>query len=264
MNMYWREMKAHRKSLIIWCIGMSALIAAGMSEFGAFTSSGQSMNDLMESMPKAMQSFMGGGGLDLSTAIGYYGLLFLYIILMATIHAAMLGATILSKEERDKTVEFLFVKPVTRRKIVSVKMLAALTNVLILNLVTWGVSIAIVGHYADGGSVTGDIGSLMAGTAILQVLFIVIGTAVAAVTKRPGKSSVIATSILLITFILSFAIDLSEKIEGLKYFTPFKYFDAKNVLENGLEPLFVGISIGLILVLGVSTFRFYSKRDLKV
>jgi ABC-2 type transport system permease protein len=264
VNMYWREMKAHRKSLIIWCIGMSALIAAGMSEFGAFTSSGQSMNDLMKSMPKAMQSFMGGGGLDLSTAIGYYGLLFLYILLMATIHAVMLGATIISKEERDKTVEFLFVKPVTRRRVVTVKLLAALTNVLILNLATWAISIAIVGYYAEGGSVKDDIGSLMAGTVILQILFIVIGTSVAAVTKRPGKSSVIATSILLITFILSFAIDLSENIEVMKYFTPFKYFDAKNVLHNGLNPLYVGITFGLILVLGAATFTFYGKRDLKV
>ncbi|WP_254871257.1 ABC transporter permease subunit [Bacillus sp. Marseille-Q1617] len=262
--MYLRELKAHRKSLIIWCIGMAALIGAGMSEYGAFTSSGQSMNELMESMPKAMQSFMGGGGLDLSTAVGYYGLLFLYIILMATIHAAMLGAVILSKEERDKTVEFLFVKPVTRGKVISVKMLAALTNALILTLVTWGVSIAIVGHYAEDSDVTGEIGSLMAGMVILQVLFIVIGTAVAALTKRPGKASVLATSILLITFILSFAIDLSEKIEGLKYLTPFKYFDAKNVLADGLNPLFVGISFGLILVLGAATFGAYRKRDLKV
>jgi ABC-2 type transport system permease protein len=264
VNMYLRELKAHRKSLIIWCIGMMALIGAGMSEFGAFTSSGQSMNDLMESMPKAMQSFMGGGGLDLSTAVGYYGLLFLYVILMATIHAAMLGATILSKEERDKTVEFLFVKPVTRRKVVAVKVLAALTNAIILTVVTWGASIAIVGHYAEGKNITGDIGSLMLGMVILQVLFIVIGTAVAAVTKRPGKASVMATSILLITFILSFAIDLSEKIEGLKYFTPFKYFEAKNLLDDGLEPLFVGLSFGMIIILAVTTFWFYRKRDLKL
>ncbi|OIU71815.1 ABC transporter [Rossellomorea aquimaris] len=264
MNMYWREMKAHGKSLIIWCIGMWALIAAGMSEFGAFTSSGQSMNDLMESMPKAMQSFMGGGGLDLSTAIGYYGLLFLYIILMATIHAVMLGATILSKEERDKTVEFLFVKPVTRRKVVAVKMLAAATNVLILTLVTWGVSILITGHYSEGESVTGSIGKLMLGMLILQLLFIVTGTVVAAVNKRPGKASVIATSILLAAFFLSFAIDLSEKLEALKFLTPFKYFEARNMLDGGLEPVYVILSALLTALFGTATFWFYRKRDLKV
>ena len=35
---------------------------------------------------------------------------FFILLLMATIHAAMLGATIIAKEERDKTSEFLFVK----------------------------------------------------------------------------------------------------------------------------------------------------------
>jgi ABC-2 type transport system permease protein len=257
-------MKAHRRSLIIWCIGMSALIAAGMSEFGAFTSSGQSMNDLMESMPKAMKSFMGGGGLDLSTAIGYYGLLFLYIILMATIHAVMLGAAILSKEERDKTVEFLYVKPVKRRKVVAVKLLAALTNVLILTLVTWGVSIMIVGHYGEVENATGSIGTLMMGMLVLQLLFLVTGTAVASVSKRPGKASVMATGILLAAFILSFAIDLSEKLEGLKYLTPFKYFEAKNLLDGGFEPIYVILTILLIAVFGTATFWFYGKRDLKV
>jgi ABC-2 type transport system permease protein len=264
VNIYWRELKAHRKSLIFWCIGMVALIGAGMSEYGAFTSSGQSINDLMKSMPKAMQSFMGGGGLDMSTAVGYYGLLFLYIILIATIHAAVLGASILSKEERDKTVEFLFVKPVTRRKVVAVKIMAALTNSLILTFVTFGVSLVIVGHFAEGESITGGIGRLMAGMFILQVLFLVIGTAVAAVTKRPGKASVWATSILLVTFILSFAIDLSEKIEALKYFTPFKYFEAKNLLDDGLEPFFVALSSVMIFVLAVTTFWYYRKRDLKM
>ena len=54
---------------------------------------------------------------------------------MATIHAAMLGATIIAKEERDKTAEFLFVKPVSRSKIISFKLLVALVNIVILTIV---------------------------------------------------------------------------------------------------------------------------------
>ncbi|XXM72516.1 ABC transporter permease subunit [Lysinibacillus sphaericus] len=264
MNIFWREMKAHRKSLFIWCIGMAALIGAGMNKYGAFSSSGQSMQDLVETMPKAMQSFMGGQGLDLSTAMGYYGLLFLYIILLAAIHAVLLGATILSKEERDKTAEFLFVKPVTRRKVIAVKLLAALTNALILTLVTWGVSILIAGYYGGIENVTIGIAKLMMAMVILQLLFLVIGTAVAAVSNRPGKASVIAIGILLAAFILSFAIDLSQKIEMLKYLTPFKYFEVQNLLDGGLDPKFVLLSILLIVVFGTATFWFYGKRDLKV
>ncbi|MCA1055800.1 ABC transporter permease [Rossellomorea aquimaris] len=263
--MYWRELKSHRKSLIFWCIGMIALIGSGMGKYAGFTSSGQSLNDLMASMPKVMQTFMGVGSLDMTTAIGYYGLLFMYIVLLATIHSVLLGATILSKEERDKTVEFLFVKPVTRVKVVAVKLLAALTNAGVLLCVTWISSVLIVGHYAEGEDVSGDIGMFMVGLILLQILFIVVGMAVAAISKRPGKSSVMAAAILLVTFVLSFAIDLSEKIEGMKYLTPFKYFEAKTMLGGGgFEPVFLVLSIVLIVLFGTMAFWFYRKRDLKV
>ncbi|RBP07807.1 ABC transporter permease subunit [Rossellomorea aquimaris] len=264
MNVYIREMKAHRKSLIIWCIGMIALIGSGMGKFAGFSSSGQSMNELMAQMPKSLQAFLGVGSLDMSTASGFYGVLFLYIGLLTTIHATMIGATIISKEERDKTVEFLFVKPMPRKKIIGIKLLAALTQVGILSIITWSASLLIVGRYSEGESIISDIGITMFGMVILQVLFLVIGTAIAASTKKPGKAATLAAAVLLVTFILSFAIDLSEKIEGLKYLTPFKYFEAKNVMDAGLELIFVGISVVLIGVLAVSTFVLYDKRDLHV
>ncbi|MCR8850363.1 ABC transporter permease [Rossellomorea sp. SC111] len=264
MNVYVREMRAHCKSLIIWSIGMIALIGSGMGKYAGFSSSGQSMNELMEGMPKSMQAILGIGTLDMATASGYYGVLFLYIVLLATIHAALTGATIISKEERDKTAEFLFVKPLTRKKIIGVKLSAALTQIGILALITWTSSLLIVGHYSDV-PVAVDIGLTVVGMIILQVLFLMIGTAVAAYSNKPGKSAAVATGVLLLTFILSFAIDLNEKIEAMKYLTPFKYFEAENVMYGGgLESTFVGISIVLIGVLAVATFLLYDKRDLKV
>ncbi|WJV28729.1 ABC transporter permease subunit [Rossellomorea sp. AcN35-11] len=155
MNIYWREMKAHRKSFIIWCIGMIALIGSGMGKFAGFNSSGQTMNELMEQMPKSLQAFLGVGSLDLSTATGFYGVLYIYILLLATIHAVILGATIISKEERDKTVEFLFVKPVNRNHIIGVKLMAAFTQIVILTGITWISTLLMVGHYSEDPSIGG-------------------------------------------------------------------------------------------------------------
>ncbi|WP_335872528.1 ABC transporter permease subunit [Bacillus sp. 2205SS5-2] len=265
MNIFRKEMKAHRKSLIIWCIGMVAMVGSGMAKFGSFSSSGQSMNDLISQMPKSLQALSGVGTLDVSTVSGYYGVLFMYLVLMASIHATMLGATIISKEERDHTTEFLFVKPVARKKIITIKFLAALTNVVILTIITWVSSIFIVGNYSDGESIVGNIAITMAGMLILQLLFLAIGTSVAAVSKKPHKATALATTVLLITFIVSIAIDLSEKIEFLRFITPFKYFEAKNIMYGGgFEAIFIFLSISLIILLSVVTFVFYNKRDLKV
>ncbi|CAM5207458.1 ABC transporter OS=Lysinibacillus sphaericus OX=1421 GN=LYSIN_01899 PE=4 SV=1 [Lysinibacillus sphaericus] len=116
MNIFLKELKSHRKSLIFWSIGVFLMVASGMTKYEAYSSSGQSINKLMADMPKSLRAVLGFNDLDLTKASGYYGMLFLYLVLMATIHAVMLGATIIAKEERDKTSEFLFVKPVSRSK----------------------------------------------------------------------------------------------------------------------------------------------------
>ncbi len=265
MNIFLKELKSHRKSLIFWCIGVFLMVASGMGKYEAYRSSGQSMKDLLKDMPKSLAAVLGFNELDVSKASGYYGLLFLYLLLMATIHAAMLGATIIAKEERDKTSEFLFVKPVSRNKIISAKLLAAFVNIAIFNLVTFASSVILMGKYSDGENVNGDIAITMAGMFILQVLFMVIGSALAAVKKKPKKAASQATAILLLTYVLSVAIDLNESIEGLKYFTPFKYFEAKNVMYGGgLEAVFVIISVVMIAALSAATIIFYKKRDLNV
>lgn len=190
------------------------MVGSGISKYASMSSSGRSMNDLIAQMPKSLQAIMGAGTLDISKATGYFGILFFYLLLIATIHAVMLGATIISKEERDKTAEFLFVKPASRNKIITSKLLAALVNVVIFNIIAWVSSFIIVGNYSNGVSVSGDIAITMAGMFILQLLFLVIGTAIAAVNKKPKTVSSLATGILLITFILSIAIDLNDKIES--------------------------------------------------
>jgi len=266
MNVFWREMKASRKSLIFWGIGIIFMVYSGMAKYEAFSSSDQSINDLMNDMPKSMKAVFGFGDVDLTTLSGYYSMLFLYILLMATIHAAMLGASIIAKEERDKTSEFLFVKPISRTTAIIAKLLAAFTNVVIFNLVTLGSLILVLGSFnKNGEDVNGDIALTMLGMFLLQVLFMTIGAALASIKKKPKTAASVATGILLLTYLLSIIIDLNENLEPLKYFTPFKYFEAANVMfGNGIEPIYVVISIVLIVLLSVVTFVFFNKRDLNV
>ena len=265
MNIFIREMKAHRKSLIIWCIGIILMIISQMSKYGASSSGGLSMKDIMLKMPKSLQAITGSGSFDLSKVSGYYGMIFIYLALIASIHASMLGADIISKEERDKTSEFLFVKPVSRSKIVTAKLLAAFTTIFILNIVTLISSIAIAGKYSKGEPVTSFIANLMIGMFVLQLIFMLLGTGIAAISKNPKSASSMAMGILLITFVLYNAIDLNSNLEVLKYLTPFKYFDAKNLISSvGFEPVFMILSILIIAVLLCATYLFYRKRDLNV
>src|SRR4051812_31654677 len=147
MNIFLKELKSYRKSLIFWSIGVFIMVASGMAKYEAYSSSGQSINDLIADLPKSLRAVMGFGVVDLSKISGYYSLLYIYLLLMATIHAVMLGASIIAKEERDKTAEFLFVKPVSRNTIIAAKLSAAFVNIVIFNLITLVSSITLIEKY---------------------------------------------------------------------------------------------------------------------
>lgn len=265
MNVFWREIKFYRKGLIFWSLGMIILVWSSMVKYSTFQSSGQSVSELISQFPRSIQTIFGMTGFDLTKVSGFFGVMFMYIALMATIHAVMLGAGILSKEERDKTSEFIYVKPVTRNKVISAKILAGLVQIAVFNLVTLLSSIYFVKVYSHSDEFFGDIFLLIMGLAFLQLIFFFVGTAVAAVSRRPKSSASIAASVLLLAFILTYFINFNADLDFLKYFTPFMYFDAKDILANQSLNIFcIGGSTVLISVLIITSYISINTRDLDV
>ena len=56
---------------------------------------------------------------------------------------------------------------------------------------------------------------------------------------------------------------MNSKLENLKYFTPFKYFEASRLMNEGFEVVYIILSILLIILLTVVTYIFYAKRDVR-
>lgn len=264
MNVFLRELKSYRKGLIFWCLGIVMLVASGMAKYASFKGNSQAVVELMAQFPKSVQAIFGLTGFDLTKASGYFGVLYMYIALMVTVHAVLLGAGIISKEERDKTSEFLFVKPISRFRVLYEKIFAGLFNILALSLVTSISSVYFISYFASGESFMNDIVILMVGLFILQLIFFFIGTAVAGFCKKPKLSGTIATSILLLTFVMTFFINISENLNWLSYFTPFKYFDAKDLMDNGFNLFYLVISAIFVVISIFITYKFYNARDLDV
>src|SRR4030043_1628886 len=140
MNIFLRELKANLKSLVIWSVIITVLIILAVSKFTAFAGDPETMK-MIDSMPPAMLDAFSMRACNLTTLSGFYGIMLVYFGLMGAIAAAMWGSDIISKEERDKTVEFSLVLPVSRSRVITAKMLAALVNCILFALITWGVSL---------------------------------------------------------------------------------------------------------------------------
>ena len=58
---------------------------------------------------------------------------------------------------------------------------------------------------------------------------------------------------------------MQEKLNFLKYFTPFKYFDAGELFRSGkIDGAYLRLSTAIIIVSMVAAYWIYNKRDLYI
>ena len=134
---------------------------------------------------------------NLTTLSGFYGIMFIYFGLMGAIAAAMWGSDIISKEERDKTVEFSLVLPVSRSKVITAKALAALFNCIVFVLITWLVSLVAVQSYNPDKAFFDFLRIEMQAMFLLELIFLAIGLFLGCAMKQYKQSSSTAVGIIL-------------------------------------------------------------------
>lgn len=264
MNIFLREMKANRKALIIWCACMILGVLSGMTKYTVYSSGGASSRALKD-LPQSMKALFGMGTLDVTTMSGFFAFLFLYIVVAVAIHAALLGSGIIAKEERDKTTEFLMTKPVSRHTVITSKLMTALINIAILNLVTYISSILMVSAYNKGKDISGEVTMFFLSMFIIQLIFLSLGALVSAVIRNAKSAGSLASGAVLVAYVITEITNIDDHLSVLNIFSPFKYFNVDRIVSgNGLNPGIVILSLLLVAAFSVSTYFFYMKRDLNV
>ncbi|MEK7325904.1 MAG: ABC transporter permease subunit [Chloroflexota bacterium] len=264
MNIFICELKANLKSLLIWIVIITLLIMIAVAKFSAFAGD-PSMLAMLDSMPAPMLDALNMRAFNLTTLSGFYGVMFLYFGLMGAIAAAMWGSDIISKEERDKTVEFSLVLPVSRSRVITAKALAALVNCFAFVLITWAVSLVAVRSYNPDQAFHNFLALEMRAMFSIELIFLAIGLLLGCAMKQYKLSGSTAVAIILVTYFMSIISSMQEKLDFLKYFTPFKYFDAGELFRNGkMDGTYLLLSAAIIVVCVATAYWIYNKRDLYI
>ena len=264
MNIFLRELKANLKSLVIWSVIMLLLIVVGVAKFSAYYNNPE-MLQLLDSLPPAVLDAMDLRAFNLTTLVGFYGIMFVYFGLMGAIAAAMWGSDIISKEERDKTVEFSLALPVSRRRIITAKALAALVNCVAFVLVTWAVSLVAARSYNPDQAFNNFLTLEMQAMFSIELIFLALGLLLGCALKQYKRSGSIDIAIILATYFLSIISAMQANLDFLKYFTPFKYFDAAELLRNGkMDGAYLLLSTAIIVVSMVAAYLACDRRDLYI
>jgi beta-exotoxin I transport system permease protein len=264
MNIFLRELKANLKSLLIWSGVMLLLIFIGTAKFSAFYNDA-SMLSMLDAMPKALIDALSLRAFNLTTLSGFYGIMFVYFGLMGAIAAAMWASDGISKEERDKTVEFSLVLPVSRSRVITAKVLAALVYCIIFVMVTWVASLAAAQRYQPDQVFYKFLTLEMEAMFVIELIFLAIGLLLGCAMKKYKLSGSTAIGIILVAYFLSVISAMQSNLDFLKYFSPFKYYDAANLFRDGsLNGGYLLLSAAIIAVSVVAAYWIYNKRDLYI
>ncbi|HDN04380.1 MAG TPA: hypothetical protein ENF27_00395 [Chloroflexi bacterium] len=264
MRIYLRELKANFKSLLIYIGVVAFFVVVGFQKFTAYAENPEIL-DVLDSMPAALLESFNVNAFNLTTVEGFFGVMYAFVALILGIAAVMWGSDIISKEERDKTVEFALTLPVRRSTLITAKTAAVMTNCVLLTLATWGLNAVSAAPYDPTPGFYKFLSEGMAAVVVLQVIFLAIGIFIGSAMKQHKRAGSVAISVLLGTYFFSVIAGLKEEWEFLKYFTPFKYFDPSLILnESRVEPVFLWISVGIVLFSLAGAYLSYHRRDLYI
>jgi ABC-2 type transport system permease protein len=260
MNIYLHELKTSRRSLIIWIISLCGLMGLMMCFYPLVKNDMDTYMELMNNFPPAMKAVLGVMFEDFTSAVGFYGFIFTYITLAGAIQAMNLGVSIVSKEEREKTADFLMTKPVSRPTIMTAKVVAAFSIFLITNIIysctTYFVMLALSGKDLDLKRLL----LFQLALILMQLVFFSIGLCVTAFMKKVRAVLPISLGMVFSFFAIS-ALAVTSAEDKLRYITPFQYFTAKQIMkEASFEPSFLIISAVIVcLGIAISYFRYIHK-----
>jgi len=262
MNIFLHELKAYRKSTIIWACAMAAIAIVYLSIFPAFSKDVSDFKKILEGYPLGVRKALGISIDSITSLIGFYSFIVGYIILCGAIQAMNIGTSIVSKEVREKTADFLLTKPVSRAEILTAKLLSALASLLITNVIYIIVAIITIAA-TNSGKYSMKIFLLISFTLFfVQVMFMCLGIIISVSMHKIKSVLPISLGIVFFFFIISmFGSVIGEN--SVRYITPFKYYDPSYIIKNsGYEVQFVLIEIVFIIVTIIASYIIYSKKDI--
>lgn len=260
MTMVKHEVKQGIRSLAIWTAAIAFLLAVCVFMFPEMKGEMEGVGDMFSSMGSFTEAF-GMDRINFGTLTGFYAVECGNILgLGGAFFAALSAVSILAKEEKEHTAEFLFTHPVRRSRIVTEKLCAVILQIVLMNLLVFAVSIASVA--AIGEEIPWkEIVLLHLAYFLLQIEIAGICFGISAFLKRGSLGA--GLGIAAVLYFLNLIANISETAEFLKYITPFGYAEGADIvtnlrLEEGL--VLLGMLYGIIGI--AAAFSWYCRKDI--
>lgn len=230
MTLMKHELRQGKISFVIWTGAIGLLLAVCIFLFPEMKSQMAGIGDMFSSMGAFTAAF-GMDRLNFGTFTGFYAVECGNVLgLGGAFFASLCGVGILSKEEKERTAEFLLAHPVSRIRIVTEKLIAVFVQILAMKLIIYGISVGSIA--AVGETVMWKEFNLMHfANFLLQLELAGICFGISAFMRRGSVGAGLGIAALM--YFLNLIANIAESAEFLKYITPFGYADGADIAAEG-------------------------------
>lgn len=260
MTLIKHELRQNRTSIFVWSFAIAAFMIICIFMYPEMSSEMGNVSEMFASMGSFTAAF-GMDRLNFGTFIGFYSIECGNVLgIGGAFFAALAGVSMLAKEEKEHTAEFLLTHPVSRRKVIAQKLCASILQVVILNVIV--LLLSVLSTMAIGEEVAwSDILLLHLAYFIMQLEICSLCFGISAFLSRGSLG--IGLGLATALYFLNIIANLTESAQFLKYITPFGYTEAADIITEGkldMGLILIGIIFSVVAIL--CAFAKYEKKDI--
>ncbi len=252
----------HQTLLIIvgWAMFLTSVLIGVLYELMPV----ETMARLLSNYPELEVLFAAFGGGDFSTPAGFFQLeVFSFVAPAAILVVGItVGTRALDGEESRNTMGLLLANPIKRSRIVIEKSGTMVICCVIVGLATF----LGVGAGSLLGGLDMNMGNIAAGCLLGTLLGLAFGMLALALAAATGKGKTAAygsIGIVLVSYITSSFLPLSENLAGYARWSPYYYFLGSEPLFNGMDWGHAAVLGGMAVVFFLASIYLFQRRDLR-
>lgn len=259
-----RELKVNLKSFLIWLIVLISIFGLVFVMYPSIMNSEniKNMEELIKIFPEEVLRLF---NMDISSLTSAFGWLktegFVFILLITGMYSSILGSNILLKEESDKTIEYLYSKPISRNKIITSKIIAGLIYICLLILGILFFNLICLSLIETFDLKLFLLLSLSPFLVCIPLFFI--SMFISCFFNKTKKMFGISICLVFISYFLMILSNLGDQTNFFKYFSIYSLGDSRYIiLNNNIPILNIILSIFIVIIFTFGTYKIYNRKEL--
>lgn len=259
--LFLKTFKDQRRGFIGWCIGAIAIISIQLSVFPTVRSSAAGLNTFIENYPEALQKIFRME--DYTSGTGYLSTeLFSFMLPLVFIAVgAAWGANAMAQEEERRTADVLLTLPISRTRVLSTKILSAITaQIILVVIIFFNLSIGI--RFVDISIAPAKILAASFSGSLLGIIFNAVATLFGSIFGKKSISLGGTMGLVLAGFLFYSLAPLVHTFDRVLGINPFQWALGKNPLKEGINFGYTALSLLASIIIYWTSLLVLRSRDI--